>query len=333
MKTQNTNYFAELVIGIILFILCRVLSDFTNFDIAIFVILLVGLKHYFSKIFLTLLRLKSYIKPKHFGWLLYSLLLIAGVTYLATRVAGKYGYSLALSSPKTSESKEKSSRQSPDINEVSTSELLNSECTKGSTFCSDFSNVVHDFDKVSDFIVDDVNPRAMFSALPVEGDPDNALLWVKGHTFSPILNFTLVTKLLDKNKGNLTINYGKDWRCVIGENDHNRVVCEEQYDKLGHEGYLQTLSSKSKPPIPEDSELTITGSVTLDLESNFNVKLLLTYFDKEGSEVKVELDDYKLKYNSSNIKTTKKPFAVGIIDPLGENIQVEFLKLEIFGGL
>lgn len=201
----------------------------------------------------------------------------------------------------------------------------------GVTFCSDFSNIEGSFDHLADFTQDQLNPRILETNLPIESDKDNSILKVKDMQFSPVFNFKLVTRLRNKNKGNLTITYGRDWRCIIGEADHKKVTCQSEYDKKDSPRQTKYLSTYGKPDILTDTELTVDGSVTLGVDNNYNIRLILRYFDDKSNPVDAELD-FKVKYKSNNIMDSKKQFGVGIIDPSDEGIKIEFQKLEISGG-
>lgn len=198
-------------------------------------------------------------------------------------------------------------------------------------FCTDFSDIASQFSNIEDFTQDRVNSRILRTNLPADGDQDNSILTIKNQLFGPEFNFTLVTKLLNKEKGNLTITYGKDWRCIIGEADHKKVICQSEYNKKNSPREAIYLSTLGKPDIPEDTELTIDGSVTIGTGNSYNIKLILKYFDVNSNPVEAELN-FKAKYKSNNLKEIKKDFGVGIIDNEDEGIKVEFIKLEVRGG-
>lgn len=268
------------------------------------------------------------------GVLIYFLVLLPLVTYLVYQAMPTIGYTINISRVKgktvqNNETDELNSSSGAENHPGSPENQTTSTCSSiDNVFCSDFSNISNDFDKLDDFTQDSLNPRILRTNLPIKGDQDNAILWVKDKTFGPQLNFSLITKLHHKTQGNLTIVYGKDWRCIIGEKDHNKVACESEYDKKNNPRQQQYLTSIDKPPIPPDTELTIKGSVTLSIDNNFNIQLILSYFDSSGNHVNAELN-FKVKYTSSDIENSRKRFGVGIIDPEDEGIKIEFIKLEL----
>jgi len=204
---------------------------------------------------------------------------------------------------------------------------------KGLTFCSDFSNIEKDFEGLDFFSTDPENQRILKSNVPISGSKDNPILWIKNLSLSPEFHFNLTSKLFDDKKGNLTFVFGNDLRCIIGENNFNTITCEAFYSNTSKkERKSQHLSSKKLPPIQPETELLIRGSTSIVSDDKLKITLSLEYFDSENSKKETTFD-FETKYLSTNPQENKKNFGVGIIDPHDEGISVEFMKLEIKGGL
>ena len=205
-----------------------------------------------------------------------------------------------------------------------------SDCTSpNNLFCSDFSNMERDFDELNTFTVDRDNPRILKVNLPKDGDKDNSNLWAKLQ-LGPEFDFMVRVKLQDEEKGNLTIAYGQDWRCIIGEEGFNAITCESNYNNIKKIRRKKTyLTSLNRPKIQPGEELTVDGIVSLQGDTGLKIKLHLEYFGQNGKKID-DVDIYhELEPSSLRPKDDKKRFGVGIIDPEDETIRVEFLKLEV----
>lgn len=202
------------------------------------------------------------------------------------------------------------------------------------TFCSDFVSVDTEFEGANFFTKDPENNRILKSNVPVSGSRDNPILWVYGKSFTPELEFDFTTKLYGKDRGNLTITFGNDWRCIIGEANYNTVTCENFYSNSDKKSrYSQYLSIKGLSPIQPKTPVTVNGSTTLVSDNKIKITLTLTYFDSKNNKQEATFNFDDIKYLSTNPETDKKRFGVGIIDPNAEGIGVEFMLLDIKGGL
>ena len=228
--------------------------------------------------------------------------------------------------------KEEPSTQKPKSNSLPENQMSSPCHNSGFTFCSDFSNMANDFEEIEDFTPDQSNSRILRTNLPIGGDQDNSILWTKNTELSPELNFTLISKFFNKSKGNLTIVYGSDWRCIIAESDFNTIKCESEYNKKEHPKYKRTLSSIGKPLIAPETETTVKGNITIGIDNFYNVNLTLEYYDESGEQNDADFN-FKVRHFLSNPLENKKRLGVGIIDPEDEAIKIEFNKLEITGGL
>lgn len=207
------------------------------------------------------------------------------------------------------------------------------DCQKeGETFCSTFSDIEKDFEESNFFSKNPENTKILKSNLPTFKSKDNPNLWVKNLFFTPEFHFSITSKFYDKEKGNLTIVYGNDWRCIIGENNFNTITCESFYSNtVKKERKSQHLSSKKLKAIQPETELLTRGSTTIIDNNKLKITLTLEYFDIDNNKQTATFD-FETKYLSTNSKENKKSFGVGIIDPLNEGINIEFMKLEIKGG-
>lgn len=202
-------------------------------------------------------------------------------------------------------------------------------------FCSDFSNLERDFDLegLKFFTSDPENPRILKTNLPKKGIKDNPNLWIKNLMFIPEIRFSLTAKLHDDEKGNLTIVYGSDWRCIIGESGFNAITCESCYSNRGKkERKTIYLTSEGHLPIQPETELILKGSTALIKDDYLKITLSLDYFNTEDKREQEDFD-FELKFLSSDPHENERKFGVGIIDPNDEGIRIEFLRLEIKDGL
>lgn len=292
-------------------------------------LLLINFKSFFNKF-------KGYFSKKSFIFFNYLSLFLITVLFFTASISKKLGYSLNISIGKTKglSTSNLEPQPTPDNKQPSPADEIISKCfSENSTFCSDFSNIEKDFDDLEFFSTDPENPRILKSNVPKSGSKDNPVLWINNLSFTPEFHFDLTSKLYDKEKGNLTLAYGNDWRCIIGENNFNRITCEAFYSNTSKkERKSQHLSSKKFLPIQTETELLIRGSTTVINDDKLKITLTLEYFDIENNKQTATFD-FETKYLSTSPQENKRRFGVGIIDPLDEGISIEFIKLEIKGGL
>jgi len=311
----------NLLIGLILIPIGRLVLKLSFLDIVLFYLLIIIILFPILKG-----NLNFYRRIKeNLILILYIFILLAAILIISYRFLEYKGYKLDLG---------KTKGQTEKLKPLPKEEII-SECSDDeSTFCSTFSDIEQEFDEseLPYFTTDPENPKILEANIPISKTKDNSNLWIKEKSFTPEFHFEIQIKFYNEEKGNLTISYGDDWRCIIGENNFNTLTCESQYsNKTEKARFSQHLSSKNHLNIKPKEEVIISGSTTLVEDNKLKISLLLNYFDIESQDVE-ESFEFEIKYLSANPKEDKRRFGVGIIDPLDEGIRIEFMKLEVKGG-